>query len=136
MSIFSSIDIGRTGVGFAHHWMDVIAHNMANLNTVRAGDQEPFRARLLVARERGADLAPDGSGVRAGGVVEDASDPARVTDPGHPLADADGTVVMPVVDLAGQMTDLLIANRTYQANLKAISTGQEAYQAALRIGQR
>lgn len=136
MSTFSAIDVGRTGVGFSRYWMDTIAHNLANTNTVREGDEEPFRARLVVARTLGAQITPAGSGVAVGGLVEDGTEATRVHDPNNPLADAEGYVTMPVMDMAGQMTDLIIANRTYQANLKSIETGREAYQAALRLGQR
>jgi flagellar basal-body rod protein FlgC len=136
MSAFSSIDIGRTGVGFAHHWMDAIAHNLANVNTVRPGDAEPFRARLVAARALQEEIVPGGSGVALSRVLESGGAPARTYEPASPLADAEGYVVQPVVDLAGQLSDLIIANRTYQANLKTIETGREAYQAALRLGQR
>jgi flagellar basal-body rod protein FlgC len=135
MTTFSAIDIGRTGVGFAHHWMDAIAHNMSNVNTVRGGEEEPFRARVVVARSLTEQIVAGGSGVAVREVREREGDPTRVQDPAHPLADEAGYVTMPHVDLSTEMTNLMIANRTYQANLKVIETGREAYQAALRIGQ-
>ena len=134
-STFSGIDIGRTGIGFAHYWMDTIGHNLANVNTVRATDEEPFRARLIVAQELTGDtFATTGSGVAVRDVVADERGPNMVFDPNHPLADEAGYVNMPVVDMAGQMTDLIIANRTYQANARMISGAREAYESALRIG--
>lgn len=137
MSMFSIMDIGRTGVGFSRYWMDTIAHNLANVNTVNPAGEEPFRARMVSAQALGrSPSAPTGSGVAVGSVQRDAGDPARVYDPTNPLADADGIVTMPVVDMAGQMTDLIIANRSYQVNLKTVETGREAYQAALRLGMR
>jgi flagellar basal-body rod protein FlgC len=69
-------------------------------------------------------------------VLEDGADAAQIYDPNHPLADEDGLITMPVVDMAAEMTNLIIANRSYQLNLKTIETGREAYQAALRLGQR
>lgn len=143
MSTFSAIDVGRTGVGFARYWMDSLAHDMANVNTVRGPGEEPFRARLVVAQALGrgapaatASAGPAGGGVAVRAVVENGADPARVYDPAHALADDDGYVTMPVVDLAGAFSDLIIANRAYQANLRTIETGREAYQSALRLGQR
>ena len=136
VSTFSAIDIGRTGVGFSRYWMDVIAHNMANVNTVNPAGQEPFRARFVVARELADGFAPTGSGVEVEAVEADERDPARTYDPGSPLADAQGYVTQPVVDLAGQMTDLVLANRSYQLNLRTVESAREAYQSALRIGQR
>jgi flagellar basal-body rod protein FlgC len=136
MTLFSAIDVGRTGIGFARYWMDVLAHNMANVNTVREPGAEPFRARQVFAQALEGQIVPSGSGVAVRAVLEDPTDAPVVFDPTNALADDDGYVTMPVVDLAGQMADLIIANRTYQANLKTIETGREAYQAALRLGQR
>jgi len=137
MDAFSTLDIGRSGVGFSRYWLDTIAHNMANVNTVRPAGEEPFRQRLVVAREvAGGPHAPNGSGVEVGDLVEDGGDAARLFDPTSPLADAQGYVTQPLVDLSGQMTDLILANRTYQLNLRTIETAREAYQSALRIGQR
>lgn len=136
-STFSMMDIGRTGVGFSRYWMDTISHNLANVNTVNPAGEEPFRARMVAARALGGEpFAPTGSGVAVGAVLEDETEAARHHDPANPLADEDGFVTMPVVDMAGQMTDLILANRSYQLNLKTIETGREAYQAALRLGQR
>lgn len=135
MTAFSAMDIGRTGVGFAHHWIDTLAHNLANVNTIRPADEDPFRARMLVAGPLGDQLAPTGSGVHVAGVVEDGSEPMKSYDPTHPLAGEDGNVVQPVVDLTAQMSDLMLASRTYQANLRTIETAKEAYQSALRIGR-
>lgn len=136
MTLFSAIDVGRTGVGFARYWMDVLAHNMANVNTVREAGEDPFRARQVFAQALDDQIVPSGSGVAVRAVLEEAGEAPAVFDPDHPFADEQGYVTMPVVDLAGQMADLIIANRTYQANLKTIDTGREAYQAALRLGQR
>lgn len=135
MSTFSAMDIGRTGVGFSRYWMDNIAHNLANVNTVTGPDEEPFRARFVVAGTNGDELAPTGSGVHVADVVEAGGDPARVYAPDHPQADDEGYITQPMVDMAGQLTDLMLAQRTYQANVRSIQTAKEAYQAALQIGR-
>ena len=132
---FSAMDIGRTGVGFSRYWLDTIAHNLANANTVTGPDDEPFRARFVVAQANGDELAPSGSGVHVADVVEDARDPMQVYEPGHPLADENGYVTRPAVDMAGQMTDLMLAQRTLQANVRSIQTAKEAYETALQIGR-
>jgi flagellar basal-body rod protein FlgC len=135
VTTFSALQIGRTGVGFAHHWIDTIAHNMANVETRTATDAEPFRAVQLVARPHtGGHFAPTGSGVYMAAQVHVGGDPALIHDPDHPLADEEGYVQAPMVDLGGQMTDLLIANRAYQANLRTVESAREAYQSALRLG--
>jgi len=136
MATFGAMDIGRTGMGFAQYWMDNLSHNLANANTTREPDEEPFRARMVVAQANGDEIVPSGSGVHVRDVVEDATDPAVAHDPNHPHADEDGNVTLPVVDLTAQMHDLIVANRTYQANARTIQTAHEAYQSALRIGQQ
>ena len=136
MGAFDSIDIGATGADASQLWLDAIAHNLANVNTVRASDEEPFRALLVHAEE---DIDPRrggvGEGVKAVEILRSEGDPMWVFDPDHPLADEEGYVVHPVIDVAGQMSDLIVAQRSYQMNLQVIRTGEEAYQAALRIGR-
>ena len=136
MATFSTIDIGRTGMGFSQYWMDNLGHNLANLNTVRPGDEEPFRARMVVAQALGDEIAPSGSGVAVRDVLEDGTDPALTYEPDNPLADEEGYVTQPVVDMSGQMHDMIVANRSYQASARTIQNAHEAYQAALRIGQQ
>lgn len=134
MGAFDAMDIGRTGVGFSRYWLDNISHNIANVNTVNAPDEEPFRARFVVAQASGDEIAATGSGVHVADVVESDAEPQRTYEPGHPLADDDGYVTRPDIDLAGQLTDLMLAQRTYQANVRTIQTAKEAYQSALQIG--
>jgi len=74
--------------------------------------------------------------VEVAAVMRQPGEPTRVFDPDHPSADAQGYVTMPLVDLAGQMTDLILATRSYQMNVQVLQDAREAYQTALRIGQR
>jgi flagellar basal-body rod protein FlgC len=130
---FGAIDISRSGVGFSSYWMETVAHNIANSETVRPADQAPFRSRMVVAQElRNGET---GEGVGIGGVREVETPEIRTYDPANPMADAEGYVRQPQVDMAAQMTDLMIANRSYQANLRALQTGKEAYETAMRLGQ-
>lgn len=135
MTTFSALQIGRTGVGMAHHWMDTVAHNLANGNTVTPADQEPFRALHQVVRPvSGGPFADTGSGVATVAQVREGGEPALIHDPSHPMADEDGNVAMPVMDTSGQMVDMMIAQRHYQANLRTVESAREAYQSALRLG--
>lgn len=132
--LFNSLDIAMSGAILSRTWMDAVSDNVANVNTVRPADEEPFRARLVVARsERAADGTP--MGVQVDSIVESAENPALVYDPRHPYANEDGLIVRPVVDLGQQMTDLVLASRSYEANLSVIDRVRDTYMAALRIGQ-
>lgn len=135
MSMFSAIDTGRTGVGFSRYWLDTIAHNMANLNTVRRGDEEPFRSRMIHGQQMESTPGQPGRGVGVRSVLDNPDGAIRVLDPDHPLADDEGYVTMPVVDPTTEMTNLIIASRSYQLNMRVISSAREAYESALRIGR-
>lgn len=135
MSAFSTFDIAGSALGTSQFFLDTIAHNLANLNTVRPGDEQPFRAHMVVAQEIRGLHAPQGRGIAVTAVVEQQGAGTRVFDPENPMADDAGYVVHPVVDLGGQMADLIVAQRSYQANLQVVSEAREAYQSALRIGR-
>ena len=134
MGAFDALDIARTGADVSQLWLEAIAHNIANVNTIRSADEEPFRAKLVHAEEaiNGAGV---GEGTRAIQILESQGEPMWVFDPEHPLATEEGYVVRPVVDLAKEMADMIAAQRSYQMNLQVIKTNEETYQAALRIGR-
>ena len=134
MGAFDAIDIAQTGADVSQLWLEAIAHNIANVNTIRSADEEPFRAKLVHAEEAINGVGV-GEGARAIQILESQGDPMWVFDPEHPLASEDGYVVRPVVDLAKEMADMIAAQRSYQMNLQVIKTNEETYQAALRIGR-
>lgn len=135
MTMFQALDTAMSGATLSRFWMDAIADNVANVNTIKPNDEEPFRARLVVAEAvRGAD--GQRQGVRVREVLVDGSEPAKIWSPGHPYADENGMVTRPVVDLSVEMTNMIMANRSYQANLAVVDRVRDSYIAALRIGQR
>jgi flagellar basal-body rod protein FlgC len=136
MGFYTSIEVSATGLSAERLAMDTIANNIANVNTVHPAGQQPFRASYLVAQEIGPALpGQSGQGVRAIGQVDDGSPPAVVSAPGNPLADANGNLTQPVVDLGVEMTNMIMANRSFQANGRTIETARDMYTAALRIGR-
>ena len=130
MSLFGALDTASTGVHLGRVWMDAVSDNIANLNTVRPAGEEPFRARLVVAQARAAR-----DGVSVAGIEEKGGDPVTTFDPDNPLADADGYVTRPQVDLSEEMTHMLVAQRLYQANLAMIQQARDTYSSALSIGR-
>ena len=134
MGAFDAIDIAASGADVSQLWLEAIAHNIANVNTIRSADEEPFRSKLVHAEEA-LDGAGIGQGTRAIEIVESQGEPMWVFDPEHPLASEEGYVVRPVVELAKEMADMIAAQRSYQMNLQVIRTNEETYQAALRIGR-
>ncbi|MCP3999080.1 MAG: flagellar basal body rod protein FlgC [bacterium] len=134
MGAFDAIDIAQTGADVSQLWLEAIAHNIANVNTIRSADDEPFRA-LLVHAEESLDGGGVGEGTRAVQILRSEGEPIWVFDPEHPLASEDGYVVRPVVDMAKEMADMIAAQRSYQMNLQVIKTNEETYQSALQIGR-
>ena len=139
LSIFG---VASTGVNFYRSSLDAIAHNVANLNTVRARDELAVQRQVVVGS---ANESPASGIVGAGGVVGSgvsfrvahgsSTEGRLVHDPEHVLADETGYVRHPDIDLSQEMTDMIIAQRGYQANLAVVQRATEAYQAALRLGR-
>lgn len=127
---FGALDIAASGANLGRTWLNAVAHNIANVNTVNPDGEEPFRSKLVVARE-----AANGTGVEVVGVEETSEIAPVVYDPTHPYAAEDGTVTRPAVDLATQMADMIGAQRTYQANLSVIKSSRDAYASAMQIGR-
>lgn len=131
MGMFGALDTAVTGVNVHGTWMDAIADNVANVNTVNPADQEPFRAEMVQVESIGG-----GAGVQVRQIARKADDPVLVYDPENPLADEAGYVKRPVVDMSEEMTNMLIASRAYQANLNVMDRVRDAYLKALEIGRR
>ena len=130
MSAFDALRVAGSGMGMHQTWLDTLGRTLANLNTVTSTDQDAFQAQMVVAQ------AEPGGGVRVAGLA--LSDPEGVLthDPDHPLADAEGYVRAPAVDMASTMTQLVMAQRGYQASVQTTRTAQDVYTAALQIGAR
>jgi flagellar basal-body rod protein FlgC len=133
MGLFDAMGIAGSGITVHRKWLDAVSDNIANINTARPTSGEAFRARYVVAQSVGYGSGREGVIVRG---VEFGSPEGRlVHDPSHPLADADGNVRMPDINLGDQMTSLLMAQRGYQANLAVVERATNAYQAALQLGR-
>ena len=127
---FDAIGIAGTALTVHRKWLDAISDNIANVNTARPTSESAFQARYVVAQ------AGEGtSGVYVEGAAYGDAEGRIVYDPENPLADADGNVRMPDIDLASQMSQLIMAQRGYQANAGVVDRAKETYQAALQIGR-
>lgn len=138
-----AIEISRTGLDVEWQRLEVIAQNLANMNTSRTASGEPYRAvrllsgpKVLFSRlvEGGAPARPQGVAVL--GLEQVAGGVRRVHEPGHPDADAQGFVTYPDIDHAAEMTLLIKTSRAYEANLTAMSFAQQMYSRALDFGKQ
>lgn len=135
MSLFGAMDIAGTGIRLGQVWLDTVAHNVANVNTVTRTDEEPFRAQLVLAEEATRWPGTPGEGVRVRGIPRLEGEAPLAYDPDHPLADEDGRIQLAHVDLPGQLADLVLASRSYQVNVSVLQQSQQAYESAMRLGR-
>ena len=123
-SAFNSLRISSSGLSAERLRMVTISSNIANSNTTRGENGEPYRRKVAVFQEN-FDQSESGAnklqGVKAVGIEDDSSPMQRVYDPGNPDADKDGYVTM------------IVASRAFQANSKVITTGDEILQDILSI---
>jgi flagellar basal-body rod protein FlgC len=131
MTIFNAIGVAGTGVTVYRKWLDAVSDNIANLNTAKRTSENAFQARYVVAQE-----AADGNGAQLGGTALGNAEGRLVHEPTNPLADADGYVRYPDIDLGSQMGQMIIAQRAYQANLSVVDRARDSYQAAIQLGNR
>jgi len=132
MGTFGAIGIASTGMTVHRKWLDAVSDNLANQNTVRGTDEEAYRAKHVIATEI---ASADGGGVQVAGIALGSAEGRMVYEPTNPLADDDGYVRYPDVDMASQMTQLIIAQRGYQANAAVVDRARASYEAALQIGR-
>jgi len=121
--------------------IEVAVSNLANIESTRGPDGQPYRRRDVVLQSAPVDSfdqvlgRASATGVQVAGVIEDQSAPRRRYEPSHPDADKEGYVSLPNVDPAEEMVDMLSAARAYQANLTAIGLIRDMVSRALELGK-
>ena len=144
MGMFDAMEVSASGLTAERMRMDVVAENLANANTTRGADGQPYRRKEVVLAERqgegsfGAALAGAMSGGKPAGVevaqiAEDQTPLKQIYDPSHPDADANGYVQMPNVDSVSEMVDLIYAQRAYEANVTAMQAAKQMLAKTLEL---
>ncbi|MBT1002795.1 flagellar basal-body rod protein FlgC [Paenarthrobacter sp. DKR-5] len=127
---FDAIGIAGTALTVHRKWLDALADNIANVNTARPTSGPAFQARYIDAVQ-----GQGNTGVYVAGTSLGDATGRVVHDPTNPLADKDGNVRMPDIDLGSQMSQLIMAQRGYQANAAVVDRAKTTYEAALQIGK-
>lgn len=137
------MQISRTGLDVEWQRLQVIAQNLANVDTSRTASGQPFQAMSLVsgpATDFADIIAQKGAkgptGVKVLGVEPTSGGFRRVYQPGDPQADKQGFVSYPAVDHAEEMTLLIRTSRAYEANLTALTMASQMYGQALQLGRQ
>jgi flagellar basal-body rod protein FlgC len=138
VNLISGIEVSAGALNAHKTRLDVVAQNIANAQTTRTPSGAPyqrqvvsFESELLKRSSGGASLQT----VRIGSISTDRTPGQQVYNPQHPDAGADGTVVMPNVNLSYEMVDLITASRAYEANLSVVKNARQMALKALEIGK-
>lgn len=127
---FDAIGIAGSALTVHRKWLDSVSDNLANMNNASPTNGNAFQARYVEAAE-----GSEGTGVYVKSTQLGNGEGRIVYQPDHPLADAEGNVKYPDIDMAEQMGALIIAQRGYQANAQVVDRARETYLAALEIGR-
>ncbi len=141
MSMFQIFNISGSAVSAQSQRLNVVASNLANVDTVAGPDGSVYKARQVVFQTElmgasdGRPADPAAAGVRVSTVVEDQSPGRRVHDPQHPQADAQGYVTYSNVSSIEEMVNMISASRSYQNNIEVMNTAKNLLQKTLQLGQ-
>lgn len=146
MSVFGALDTSASGMTAQRLRTDIIAQNIANVNTTRTADGSAYKRKTVVFQEKSPSAfsnalnaamgtAANSRGVKVTKIIEDESEGRKVYDPTHPDADTDGYVTYPNVDSVTEMTNLIDASRSYEANVTAFNATKSMALKALEVGK-
>jgi flagellar basal-body rod protein FlgC len=134
MSLFGIFRVAGSGMSAQAQRLNVVASNLANADSVTSSNGQPYRARHVVFGALPV-AGQDNSGVGVQQVVEDHSEPRVVYNPSHPLADAEGNVAMPNVNVVEEMVNMISASRSYQTSVETMNAAKTLLLKTLTIGQ-
>lgn len=146
MSIYDSFNINSSGMTAQRFRMDIISENIANANTTRTEDGSPYVRKVVRFREKGGQTPfsrilhdrldqYSGRGVKVVQVQEDTWTQMNIVyDPAHPDADENGYVTYPNVNTVTEMTNLIDAQRSYEANATAFNASKNIATRGLELG--
>lgn len=144
MGLDSALDISVSGLQAQRVTMELIASNLANINTTRTVYGGPYRRRVAVLAEQPlsfdqalskaqAKYDSSGAGVEVVDIVEDTSPFQKVYNPGHPDADEQGFVSLPNVNYSQEMVDMVYVSRLYEANITAFNATKKMMQDTMQL---
>jgi len=133
-SLFSVFDVAGSALTAQSQRLNATASNLANADSATSSTGQPYRAKQVVFAAQQLENQ-DAVGVRVTDVVQDQAAPRRVHDPRHPLADENGYVNMPNVNVIEEMVNMISASRSYQTNAEMMNTAKTLLLKTLQIGQ-
>lgn len=138
MSMFKVFDVAGSAMSAQSVRLNTTASNLANANSVSSSSEETYRARQPVfaaALDEFNSGEQSSVGVQVKGVVESQAPLRKQYDPNHPMADAEGYVHMPNVNVVEEMANMISASRSYQSNVEVVNTAKQLMLRTLNMGQ-
>jgi len=142
MSLFGALDISASGLTAERTRMDVTAQNLANAQTTRGANGQPYQRQVVVLQQIGGfgqalsgamgNTAAPG-GVQVAAIANDSTPNQLVYDPGNPDANAQGYVRLPNVNPVTEMVDMIDESRAYESDVTAMQTTKTMYQKTLDL---
>jgi flagellar basal-body rod protein FlgC len=127
MGMFDSLNVSASGMTATQLWMDVISSNLANADSTKAANGQPYRRKEIELSQAAPSFGEVLGGVQVDGVVNDPSPLRQVYDPGNPEANKQGYVTMPNVNPVTEMVDLISASRGYESNVTAMNAAKQMF---------
>lgn len=145
MSVFTGMNISASGMTAQRLRTDIIAQNLANVNTTRNAEGDAYKRKTVIFSEKQVSAfgevlmmsqTQQGSGVKVTSIVEDNVTPTKmVYDPAHPDADEEGYVTYPNINTVTEMTNMIDASRAYEANVTAFNASKNMALKGLEVGK-
>ncbi|WP_293000131.1 flagellar basal body rod protein FlgC [Nevskia sp.] len=135
MSSFRIFDIAGSALSAQSLRLNTVASNLANADAVSGTADGAYKARLPMFKASADAGSPDAAGVQVLGVVESEAPADKRYEPGHPLADADGYVYAPNVNVVEEMVNMISASRSYQSSVEVMNTAKELASRTLTLGR-
>ncbi len=135
MSLFNIFAISSSAMAAQSTRLNTVASNIANADSTPVAGGAVYRSKQVVFQ-----AIPQGgydglAGVEVSGIVESNAPSRSIFNPGHPLADGQGYVEMPNVNVVEEMVNMLSASRSYQTNVEIMNTAKTMLQKTLALGQ-
>ena len=134
MSMNDVFRISSSALAAQSQRLNTTASNLANAESVSGPDGRAYRAKQVVFQTMPIGSRPESAGVQVARVTEDQTEGRRTYDPKHPMADADGYVTQPNVNVVDEMVNMISASRSYQTNVEVMNTAKTLMQKALTLG--
>jgi len=141
MSSFKAFDIAGSGMAAQSVRLNTTASNLANADSVSSTANGVYKARHPIFEAVRAQMAMQSAAaesqpaVRVSGIYESTAPANQRFEPGNPLADANGYVYAPAVNVVEEMVNMISASRSYQNNVEVMNTSKDLLLATLRLGQ-